>query len=411
MTIQLTQGQQAAFDDFAQFIMDPTQPVFVLEGYSGTGKSTLTKTLIQELPKIMKTARLIHPSLQDREVVLTATTNKAAEALEGLAGRSVGTIHSFLGLRVQTDYRTGETQLLPRTNEIKHDSIVFIDEASYVDSQLLDLVFKRTKHCKIVFMGDPAQLTPVKCANAPVFAAGFPTAKLTEVVRHDGPILELATKFRQTVETGEFFSFVPDGQAVQHLPRDQFEDAIIQEFNRPDWGYHESKVLAWTNKTVIAYNQAIADHVSGTPEFREGDYGICNRYMNFNGGNLKTDQTVCVTHVGADCTQYGVLGNNIEVDHRWQVFLPKNPLDKKKVLKDLRDKEDYGTVAHIDNTWIDLRPSYACTINKSQGSTFKKVFIDLDDLKKCTSGDQLARLLYVGVSRASTQVILTGDLV
>lgn len=411
MNIQLTQGQQAAFDAFASFVMDPTKQVMVVEGFSGTGKSTLTRTMVQELPKIMKTARLVHPSLAEREVILTATTNKACEALEGLTDQGVVTVQSFLGLRVQTDYRSGETRLVPRSNEIKHDALVFIDEASFVDSQLLDLVFKRTKHCKIVFIGDPAQLTPVKAANAPVFAAGFPTVRLTEVVRHDGPILELATKFRHTVETGEFFSFVPDGQAVVHLSREAFEDEIIKEFNRPDWNYKDSKVLAWTNKTVIAYNQAISDHVSGTPEFCVGDYGICNRFMNFKGGSLKTDQTVCVTHIGPDSTEYGVLGNHIEVDHRWRVFLPKDLTQKKAALKKARDEENYGLVAHIDNNWIDLRPAYACTINKSQGSTFKRVFIDLDDLKKCTHGDQLARLLYVGVSRASTQVVLTGDLV
>jgi ATP-dependent exoDNAse (exonuclease V) alpha subunit len=58
-----------------------------------------------------------------------------------------------------------------------------------------------------------------------------------------------------------------------------------------------------------------------------------------------------------------------------------------------------------------LRAAYAQTINKSQGSTYDRVFIDLDDLARCSSGDQLARMLYVGFSRARHQVFLTGDLV
>jgi ATP-dependent exoDNAse (exonuclease V) alpha subunit len=61
--------------------------------------------------------------------------------------------------------------------------------------------------------------------------------------------------------------------------------------------------------------------------------------------------------------------------------------------------------------WIDLRAAYAQTVNKSQGSTYDRVFIDLDDIRRCNSGDQIARMLYVAVSRAREQVFLTGDLV
>jgi hypothetical protein len=411
MSLTLTQGQQAAYEAFSRFIMDPTEQVFVIEGFSGTGKSTLVKTLIEQLPNIMKAVRLIHPSMVEREVHLTATTNKACEALAGLSHQPVVTIHSFLGLRVNQDFRTGETTLVPRNNDIRHDCIVFIDEASYIDPTLLELIFKRTKHCKIIFMGDPAQITPVKYNFTPVFQAKFPTARLTEVVRNDGLILEVSTMFRKTVETGEFFSFTPDGQAIQYLQRGDFDQAILDEFNRPDWKHNDSKVLAWTNKTVINYNHGISAHVTGNPEFQIGDYGIVNRYMNFQGGGLKTDETVIVSHVGPDTYEHGVLGNFIEVNNRWNVFLPKDLADKKKAIKEARDQGAINQVAHIENNWIDLRAAYACTINKAQGSTYKRVFIDLDDIKKCNSGNQIARMMYVAVSRASDQVFLTGDLV
>lgn len=412
MKYTLTADQQAGFDMFARFIMDPVETVFVLEGYSGTGKSTLTETLVSELPKIMQAARLIHPSLQEREVVLTATTNKACEALALLTNREVRTIHSFLGLRVHTDFRSGATSLKEADpHDIKRDCLIFIDEASYIDSTLLAWIFKKTKHCKIVFMGDPAQLLAVRCTTPPVFNAGFTTAKLTEVVRHDGPILELATLFRRTVETGQFFQFTPDGHAIQWLDRPTFEQKIIEEFTRPNWRHNDSKVLAWTNKTVIAYNHAIANQATGSPEFQEGDYAICNRAMQFQNGNLKTDETVCITHIGPDDISYGVPGNHIEVNHRWNVFLPKNVADKKRAASQARKEEDYHRAMEIDTRWIDLRPHFACTLNKSQGSTYDSVFIDLDDIKHCNSGDQIARMLYVGVSRARKHVYLTGDLV
>ena len=77
--ITLTPDQQNALEQFTQFLTDPSEQVFVLEGYSGTGKTTLVKTLLDQLPKLMKAARLINPNVQRYDVELTATTNKAAE--------------------------------------------------------------------------------------------------------------------------------------------------------------------------------------------------------------------------------------------------------------------------------------------------------------------------------------------
>lgn len=411
-TITLTAGQDNAYKGFASFVTDPTQQVLVIEGYSGTGKSTLVKHLISALPNLMAAAKLLQPSLMDRPVVLTATTNKACEALKALSGMAVQTIQSFLELRVETDYRTMKTKLIPRTQNIKEDYLILIDEASFIDKELLGYIFKRTKHCKIVFIGDPAQLLTVGCWAPPVFKSGFNTVKLTEVMRHGGPILDMATAFRGTVETGQWPQFSPDGDVIRYVNRNDFEDAIIAEFSRPDWGHNDSRVLAWTNKCVIRYNHAISDHVSGTPEFQEGDYGVVNRFMNMQGGaSLKTDQTVIVTHVGPDTVEHDVPGNFLELDGRIHAFLPKNPAMKKAAIKAAQEEGNLNLVAYIDNNWIDLRAQYSSTINKAQGSTYKTVFMDLDDIKKCNSGDQIARMMYVGVSRASQQVWLTGDLV
>lgn len=253
--ITLTEDQQHALNAFNQFLLDPVETVFVLSGYSGCGKSTLVRILVDEIPRFFQTVKLINPSFtQKYDVELTATTNKAAENLGQITGHPAGTIHAFLGLRVNTDFRTNTTTLTPRDRHaIKENYILFIDEASYVDKQLLGYIFKMTRNCKIVFIGDPAQLTPVKSSDAPVFKAGFTEAALTTVVRQaeGNPIVDLSTKFRNTVNTGEFFSFVPDGHAVKYLERADFNAAIEAEFTRPDWRYQDSKILAWTNKCVI----------------------------------------------------------------------------------------------------------------------------------------------------------------
>ena len=411
-TITLTTDQQNASDAFGAFLMDSKETVFLLAGYSGTGKTTLVKTLLERLPAFVKTIKLVDPKYQELQVVLTATTNKAAENLSFLSHQAVSTIHSFLGLRVNTNYETGVTNLIPRSNVPKEGYLLFIDEASYVDSQLLTLIFKLTKNCKIVFMGDPAQLTPVKSSGTPVFDAKFKGAHLSQIVRQaeGNPIVELSTKFRNTVNTGEFFSFTPDGYSIQYMERKDFNQAIENEFTRPDWRYQDSKILAWTNKATIGYNHAVSDLVKGDPNFQVGDYAVCNKYVSYNRNSLKTDQMVLITHIGEDTEEYGVAGNNYTLDHSITLFGPKSVADKNALLKKAKASEQYKIIETVENSWVDLRAAYSSTVNKAQGSTFDRVFIDLDDVRRCNSGDQIARMLYVGVSRAKQQVFLTGDI-
>jgi hypothetical protein len=410
--ITLTEDQQNALGAFHNFLMDPIETVFVLRGYSGCGKSTLVRTLIDRMPGFNKTAKLINPNHKEYEIALTATTNKAAENLGSITGQGAVTIHSFLELRVSTDYRTNTTTLVPRNADQKSGYLLFIDEASYVDAQLLGYIFKKTSNSKIVFIGDPAQLTPVKSTGTPVFDANFTGAALTTVVRQaeGNPIVDLSTKFRHTVNTGEFFSFKPDGKHVVYTTREDFNKAIEQEFTRPDWRYQDSKILAWTNKCTIGYNHFVRNLAKGDPHFQVDDYAVCNSFVNVGRSSIKTDQLVQINAIDGDSERYEVPGNMVCVDGIW-VFHPKSLDLWKAGIKKMRAKDNFGAVSEMESQWIDLRAAYACTINKAQGSTFDRVFVDLDDIRRCNSGDQIARMLYVGVSRARTQVFLTGDLV
>jgi len=408
----LTPDQQAALDAFYLFLVDPIETVFVLSGFSGCGKSTLVNTLLQRLEAFYKTARLIDPNVKELTPELTATTNKAAENLQQITGYPVRTIHSVLGLRVQTDYRTNVTTLIPRQMDFLSNAVLFIDESSFVDKELLGYVFTRTRNCKVVFIGDPAQLIPVKATNSPVFEAGFSGAALTQVVRQaeGNPIVELGTKFRHMVNTGEFQAFKPDGHHVVRLDREAFNKAIELEFTRPDWRYSDSKILAWTNKCAIGFNEYVRSLAKGDPHFQEGDYAICNSYLQAGKQSIKTDQLVLITEIGDEFLRHGVLGNMIVMDHTITAFQPKSLAAKNDRVKEARKDGDIQIVSELEARWVDLRGAYACTINKAQGSTFGSVFIDLDDIKRCTSGDQIARMLYVGATRARNHVYLTGDL-
>ena len=377
--ITLTEDQQNAMNLFTQFLADPVETVFVLSGYSGTGKTTLVKTLLDRLPSLIKTVKLICPTFKHYDVELTATTNKAAENFGQITGYPVSTIHSYLGLRVQTDYATNTTTLIPSKKGQKEGALLFIDEASYIDKQLLGMIFKLTKNCKLVFMGDPAQLTPVKSQGTPVFDAKFMGAALTEVVRQakDNPIVDLSTKFRHTVNSGEFFQFKPDGHHIQYMDRDTFNQAIKKEFTRPDWKYQDSKILAWTNKCVIGYNHAVADSVKGDPDFQVGDYAIVNKFISVGRKTLKTDQLVCITGIEPNASKHGVSGKLMTLDYSITVFFPDSLKEKNDFIKHARANEQLHLVAQAEQEWVDLRNAYACTINKAQGSTYDKVFIDL----------------------------------
>ncbi len=412
-TITLTSDQQTAMEAFTTFLADPIESVFVLSGYSGTGKTTLVKTLLDRLPSLIKTVKLLCPTFKHYDIELTATTNKAAEAFGQITGYPVKTIHSYLGLRVHTDYATDTTTLVPTKKEQKERTLLFIDEASYIDKQLLGLIFKMTRDCKIVFMGDPAQLTPVKSQGTPVFDANFTGASLTKVVRQaeGNPIIDLSTKFRDTVNSGEFFQFVPDGHHIQYLDRDSFNQQITEEFTRPGWKYQDSKILAWTNKRVIEYNHLVSSRVSGDPSFQVGDYAIVNKYVTCGRRTLKTDQLVCITGIETNVIQHVVMGKNMTLDYCMTLFFPDSLKEKNAFIKWARADDQLHLVAQAEQEWVDLRQAFACTVNKSQGSTYDKVFIDIDDISRCNMGEQIARLLYVAVSRARSNVYLTGDFV
>jgi hypothetical protein len=417
--ITLTDGQQAALDKFNAFLADPIERTFVIRGYSGTGKSTLIATLLDRLPNYDKMLKLIDPEYRPLQIALTATTHKAAENFSQITGMDVSTIHSFLGLRVDKDPLTGRTQLVAgRNSDPKSGCLIFVDEASMIDSGLLSLIFQQTPDSKIVFIGDPAQLPPVKATNTPVFDAGFTEAALTQVMRQtvngvpqSNPITELATMFRYAVENpGKWPEGIkPDGQFIIYCTDAEFQAELDKEFTRPDWMYRDSKILAWTNNRVIQYNQYIRQLLKGDPQLQVGDYAENNSFVASGKTTLKTDQTVYISDISGPDEYYYVQGKNITLDGTSVWFMPDDRKDKERALNLARNNRDWAAIRHIES-WVDLRAVFAQTVNKSQGSTYDRVYIDLSDIGQCKNGILMARMLYVAISRARSQVFFRGDI-
>lgn len=408
---QLSPDQQAAFDKMVAFVLDTTKTFFVLEGFAGSGKSTLMHYFMDYLPKLESAFKAANSGFQVPEVGLTATTHKAAENLSIITGRDVNTIHSVLGLKLVTDYRTNKSRLEPRHGfHLPSNMLIIVDEASYIDAQLLNFIKTRTNNCKVMFIGDPYQLVPVGLNIAPVFEQGYESVKLQGNHRNQSKIQEFSANLRNTIDTGEWFQFKPDGSQMVHLSRDDFNEAVIEEFTRPDWKNKDSRVLTYTNKRSIEYNNYIQSNVKGTHEFEAGDYAKSNKYTASPGGTgfIKNDETVFITYA-EDREVYGVQGKELLIKGNYY-FLPNSFKDARKLEKEAIASKDTALLKNM-SYWVDLRAHFSETVNKSQGSTYGKVFIDLDDISSVSNGTLMARLLYVAASRAKNQVIFTGDLV
>ena len=411
MTLQLTADQLNAQKQIMDFIESDSQ-CFVISGHAGTGKTTLIKHIQNTYNQKYELDKLTNGDAKRLPFVYCATTNKAAEALAEATGDDTQTIHSLLGLRVGVDTSTGENYLFQAVKvELLSHCVLVVDEASYVDKRLLKYIISSTENCKVILMGDPAQLTPVKSREVPVFTAGFQTAVLNEVVRQSklNPIQKICADFRAHILHGAAFPKIKLAPEVRHIPRDLFNQEVLAEFTRTDWKYSDSKLLAWRNKMVVRQNKDLFKRNTGRKTYAPDDYVVNNRYVKTKGGSLKTDQIVQIEAIEKH-EEYGCQGFLVQIKESGQFFMPSKVSDHAKFTKKAVEVQDSTMVMRIKNHWVDLRPLYACTVNKSQGSTYGKVYIDLKDFSYCRDQDLLARMLYVAISRAKTEVIFTGDL-
>ncbi|ANJ65280.1 putative DNA helicase [Erwinia phage vB_EamP_Rexella] len=420
-TAPLNAGQQAAADGFFAFLFDQTQEI-IISGAGGVGKTFLMGYLIDEImPRYFSTCQLMDIEPEFDEVVMAATTNKAAEVLTLSTSRGCGTIHSFMNLKVRDDYGTGRSILTKKNTWTVHQNkIVFIDECSMIDSALLAMLKEGTHKCKIVYVGDHSQLAPVMEAISPIYRNNIPMFVLTEPMRNAGQpaLLEVCQQLRDTVETGVFnpIKIVPG--VIDHMTSEEMQAEIDKHFVS---GETQSRILGYTNKRVQDYNQYIRE-VRGLPEqFTVGEHLINNSGIQFKNGMLSVEQEVKITFMSSQtasirieegvemdvhiCTLETMLGERYE-----DVKIPANREHYEALVAYYRRMKNWERFYFLKNNFPDLRPRDACTVHKSQGSSYDTTFIDLNDLSTCRNPDLAARLLYVAFTRARNRVVLYGEL-
>ncbi|WP_269519515.1 ATP-dependent DNA helicase [Alteromonas sp. BMJM2] len=415
MAFTLNDCQSKAVIEITKFLLDPEADEMVLEGYAGTGKTTLIAHYLENFDKYKQAHEVLGAQFRDfDEIAITATTRKAARVLSETMEIEPMTIHAYLKLIMKNNWSNGTTSLIKsKAAEVLENKLIIIDEASFIDSSLKGFINLLTMNCKIIYMGDPAQLISVNESKSPIFDAGIKTVRLNTIMRNKGTISKIAKAYRETVHTGQFKPLIHDGLSVKHVEPDEFEEQIRHVFTHPGFQPERTaKVLAWTNNRVSAYNSFIRYCRNVPDHINEGETLITNKPIMESTSDYisySTDVPVTVKNV-EQVNIDGIEGFLVDLEKRKELFVPTERWKVKALLRKFADAKQWKQYFHVKDQWGDLRPVYSSTVHKSQGSTYDKVFIDLSDIGSCKNPDDVARLLYVAVSRASTEVIMCGQL-
>ena len=312
--IELTGDQHRALEVFSDWLTAEQADVpFVLSGYAGSGKTFLSMRLL----------RLVDASRLCWTVV--APTHKAvgvlrqALSLEGLQPTWYpSTIHRLLRLKLR---RQGDRERCESTEQtavaLEHLGLVLIDEASMVDRALLEIALQCAHpfRTRLVFVGDPAQLPPVGEAESPVFALQRArSACLRQVVRHQGPVLKLASCLRDGRIPCERPPLLPPVRSprgcVAAVERQVWltraQEALKQAScaDNPD----AARILCWTNRRL---EQLV-------PHARRAIHGELADQMPVLPGEVLITRTAVMAPASRDGGEMGeepdlVLGSNREL--------------------------------------------------------------------------------------------------
>lgn len=405
-----TVGQETAIREIWALCSssDPEDKYLIIEGPAGVGKSEIIREIVMNFESRMKAIRkLTGDNNLVSNIRVTTTTNKAIEALQSKGieehipdKQFITTINSAIGVK------TVNGKLVSTRKSPLQYCLVLIDECSFIGDELLEYIDVLTDdNCKVVFIGDPYQLPPVRHPTSPVFEQGLPTVVVDQIMRNTGSIQALSLALREFVKGGEMPELVPDNQQLFLIDNeDEFVDLWLNTISSGE----STKLIGYENSLVHNANSIAKAELEDSTSIQVGDTLINNHYVPHPIRQIKTDATVFVTGL-ANKKSLGYMGKHVTLGMGISVFVPNDP----KAFGDI--KANIGKLSSQDKRtyergWADLRPAYACTIHKSQGSTYRNVFINLDELRTIKDDNSLSRLLYVAVSRASHKVYFTGTL-
>ena len=443
-----TNNQKKIVEAFAEYLAEgDTSSIFVLNGYAGTGKTTLVAAIVAALKNV------------GIRSILLAPTGRAAKVLSHYSGEKALTIHKHI-YRERTN-ASYESKFSLNINRDK-DVIYIVDEASMLSahtasdgvqfgsgSLLEDLVqyVRSGRNCRLVLVGDNAQLPPVGADYSPALDIAEMSnfgevvyGSMDEVVRQeqDSGILFNATLVRCMLENGiyEIPKFDMDYKDVASVGGTELLEALQDCYDR--YGRDETIVITRSNKRANRYNDGIRRiNLMAEEELESGDilmvaknnYHYTERIENcpisfiangdiarlrrlrrveeFYGFRFATatlsfgdyDDTEIECKVLLDTLHSESPSLTREESERLFREVEKDYLDVKSKIKRLQEirENDYFNA-------LQIKFAYAVTCHKAQGGQWKAVFVD-----RCIFGDEpmtkdMLRWLYTAMTRATERL-------
>lgn len=445
--------QSQALEQLSEFILSKEkEQIFLLNGFAGTGKTTIVGTIVSNLwHTIMKT-------------VLMAPTGRAAKVMSNYSKTQSFTIHRKIYFPKKQS--GGGIQFVLSPN--KHRNTIFIvDEASMIpdtpaDSKLFengslldDLIqYVYSGHgCKLILIGDTAQLPPVHLDLSPALDANklslnynkeVTNLELNEVVRQaeDSGILYNATNLREQLQSEFYddfkFDVNPFKDIVRLIEGNEILEAIEDSYSTN--GKEETAFIVRSNKRANLYNENIRKRILYLEhEIAVGDYMMVvkNNYFwlkpSSESGFIANGDIIEVLEIYSIKEIYSFKFAEVRVkmvDYPNQepfetVLLldtisaeaPSLPYEDsnrlyQEVMKDYEDETSkYKKFLAVKNNKffnaLQVKFSYAITCHKSQGGQWDTVFVEQPYMPNGLDKENM-RWLYTAITRAKNKLYLIG---
>ncbi len=421
--------------------------IMVIKGYAGTGKTNMVAALSKTLP-----------SFKWRSVLL-APTGRAAKVLSNYSEKPAQTIHKKIFRKIPTE--NGGVQFTLGEN-LHRNTVFIVDEASMIGldnpnsesvyGSLLESLFEYVysgDNCKLILVGDTAQLPPVGSNDSPALNIDFLKAayhlnikhiELKQVARQQDAsgILLNATHLRECILNFEDeFPKLQTFKDVVRLNGDELEDALNNAYSK--YGFNDVLIVTRSNKRANLFNQSVRTRI------RYMDDDLCggdlmmvvkNNYFWLdekseagfiaNGDSLQIKKITgrkelygfnfaeCVVEL-CDYPDSPEITLNLLLD---SINTDTSALTKEQqqflfeaVMEDVADQPIKGLrMAYLKKNpyfnALQVKFNYAVTCHKAQGGQWPCVFIDQGYLTKEMLNIEYIRWLYTAFTRASERVYL-----
>lgn len=451
--IILNEEQQAAFDGICNFIRtgNTVTEWVTLSGKAGTGKTVVLAKVVEAFPDILFT--------------ICAVAHKAKEELESrIHSRNIiaTTVASLLGMRMDAETGIWSEDPYAESAPILGVQVLIVDEASMLSKEIVDLIMdKKPGNAAVIFAGDEGQIRPIrKWAKlddlSPVFK-GKNFYRLSVRVRQGegNPILPASdiwwdmTKAKKPTFSNlqkpnritEHGSIIYTGDLRQVIK--YYKEEFLKAKSEQD--PYKIKIVTYTNKNRERINQIVRELLFGNlrNEIEPGELMIMtNNYKTpFDGKgyfiheNSFTDlqnsrefavveaipRTVRIQdnlyHYYSIVGTYTIKGEKHfcrlpvlaeESKEAWNNFVSEAFAAAKRIAnRTERTAAFMRAWEYKDNTFAPVDYGYCITAHRAQGSTYEISIVNLTDMLNApTNHQEIASLIYTGMTRASKTAVL-----